>query len=99
MKSDTIAAIATAMSNAGISIIRISGEDAFEIIEKIYHSPNQKKRISKEKSHTIHYGYIYDEEEEIDEVLVLLMKGPHSYTGEDVVEIDCHGGITVTKKY
>lgn len=98
MKSDTIAAIATAMSNAGISIIRISGEEAFEIIEKIYHSPNPKKIISEEKSHTVHYGYIYDGEEEIDEVLVLLMRGPHSYTGEDVVEIDCHGGITVTKK-
>ena len=98
MKSDTIAAIATAMSNAGISIIRISGEEAFTIIEKIYHSPNPKKVISEEKSHTVHYGYIYDGEEEIDEVLVLLMRGPHSYTGEDVVEIDCHGGITVTKK-
>lgn len=98
MKSDTIAAIATAMSNAGISIIRISGEEAFAIIEKIYHSPNPKKIISEEKSHTVHYGYIYDGEEEIDEVLVLLMRGPHSYTGEDVVEIDCHGGITVTKK-
>ena len=98
MKSDTIAAIATATSNAGISIIRISGEEAFAIIEKIYHSPNPKKIISEEKSHTVHYGYIYDGEEEIDEVLVLLMRGPHSYTGEDVVEIDCHGGITVTKK-
>lgn len=98
MKSDTIAAIATAMSNAGISIIRISGEDAFKIIDQIYHSPNNKRTLSKEKSHTVHYGYIYDGEEEIDEVLVLLMRGPHSYTGEDVVEIDCHGGITVTKK-
>lgn len=98
MKSDTIAAIATAMSNAGISIIRISGEDAFKVIDQIYHLPNEKKTLSKEKSHTVHYGYIYDGEEEIDEVLVLLMRAPHSYTGEDVIEIDCHGGITVTKK-
>ncbi len=98
MVSDTIAAIATAMSNAGISVIRISGEGAFEVINRIYRSPNHKKVLSKEKSHTVHYGYIYDREEEIDEVLVLLMRGPHSYTGEDVVEIDCHGGITVTKK-
>ena len=96
-KTDTIAAISTAMTNSGIGIVRISGEEAFEIIDKIYKGKKEKV-LSKQKSHTIHYGYIVDGEETIDEVLVLLMRGPHSYTGEDTVEIDCHGGVFVTKK-
>lgn len=96
-KTDTIAAISTAMTNSGIGIVRISGDDAFEIIDKIYKGKKEKV-LSEQKSHTIHYGYIVDGEETIDEVLVLLMKGPHSYTGEDTVEIDCHGGVFVTKK-
>lgn len=96
-KSDTIAAIATAMSSSGIGIVRLSGEDAFEIIQKIYRSKSGKI-LAEQKSHTVHYGYIVDGEETIDEVLVLLMKGPHSYTGEDTVEIDCHGGVFVVKK-
>ena len=78
-KTDTIAAIATAMTASGISIVRISGEDAFSIIDKIYRG-KKYKILSEQKSHTIHYGYIVDGEETIDEVLVLLMKGPHSYT-------------------
>lgn len=98
MKTDTIAAIATAMSNAGISIIRMSGEDSIEIIEKIFRSKKKEKKLSEVKSHTAHYGYIMDEELILDEVIVLVMKGPNSYTKEDVVEIDCHGGVTVTKK-
>ena len=96
-KTDTIAAISTAMTNSGIGIVRISGEGAFDIIDKIYKG-KKKKVLSNQKSHTIHYGYIVDGEETIDEVLVLLMKGPHSYTGEDTVEIDCHGGVFVTRK-
>ena len=96
-KTDTIAAISTAMTNSGIGIVRISGEDAFKIIDKVYKGKS-KKVLSEQKSHTIHYGYIVDGEETIDEVLVLLMRGPHSYTGEDTVEIDCHGGVFVTKK-
>ena len=92
MNSDTIAAIATAMSPSGIGIIRISGEDTLDIIDRIYRSKDGKKKISKCKSHTIHYGYIYDEDEVVDEVMVLLMKAPNSYTREDTVEIDCHGG-------
>lgn len=96
-KSDTIAAISTAMTTSGIGIVRMSGEEAFSIIDRIYRGKKEKK-LSNEKSHTIHYGYIVDGEAEIDEVLVLLMRGPHSYTGEDTVEIDCHGGVYVTKK-
>lgn len=98
MKSHTIAAIATAVNNAGLNIIRISGENSLNIIDKIYKSKNGKKKISKVPSHTIHYGYIYDGNILIDEVMISVMKGPKSYTKEDVIEIYCHGGIVVTKK-
>ena len=97
MKKDTIAAIATAMTNSGIGIVRVSGTEAFDIVKKIYVGKNQKD-LSKVKSHTIHYGYIVDGEETIDEVLVMIMRGPHSFTGEDTVEIDCHGGVYVVKR-
>ena len=98
MKSDTIAAIATAMSPSGIGIIRLSGDESLEIIDKIYRSKSNKKKISQCDSHTIHYGYIYDGEEMIDEVMVLLMKAPNTYTKEDTIEIDCHGGVFVMKR-
>lgn len=98
MKNDTIAAIVTAVSNAGLSIIRISGENSLNIIDNIYRTKENNKKISEAASHTVHYGYIYDGDILIDEVMVLLMKGPKSYTKEDVIEIDCHGGIVVTKK-
>lgn len=98
MKTDTIAAVATGMSNGGISIVRISGEDAFDIIDRIYRSKSGKKILSEQQSHTVHYGYIYDGEKLIDEVLVVIMKAPNTYTREHVVEINCHGGITVTRK-
>ena len=98
MRTDTIAAIATAMSPSGIGIIRISGDETLEIIDKIYRSKGGKKKISQCQTHTIHYGYIYDGEELIDEVMVLLMKAPNTYTKEDTIEIDCHGGVFVMKK-
>lgn len=98
MKTDTIAAIATAMSNSGIGIIRISGPDAIEVADKIYRSKNNKKKLCDQKTHTIHYGYIYDGDELIDEVMVAIMKAPNSFTAEDTVEIDCHGGMLVMKK-
>ena len=98
MNSDTIAAIATAMSPSGIGIIRISGEDALPVIDRIYRSKYGHKKLSLCESHTIHYGYIYDDNEMVDEVMILLMKAPHSYTKEDTVEIDCHGGVYVMKK-
>ena len=91
MKKDTIAAIATAMSNSGIGIVRISGEESIDIVKKIYSGKELK-------DHAIHYGYIKDGEETIDEVLVMVMKGPHSFTGEDTVEINCHGGVYVVKR-
>lgn len=98
MNHDTIAAIATAMTSSGIGIIRISGEEAFSIISKIFRPKNKEKNIMEQPTYTIHYGFVYDKEEMLDEVLVLLMKGPHSYTAEDTVEIDCHGGVFVMRR-
>ena len=89
----TIAAISTAVSASGIGIVRISGEESMDVISRIYRSKGGKKDIRKAASHTIHYGYIYDGEELVDEVLVMVMKAPRTFTGEDTVEIDCHGGV------
>ena len=94
----TIAAISTAMSASGIGIVRISGDEAMDVISRIYRSKNGKKNIREVQSHTIHYGFIYDGEDIVDEVLVMIMRGPHTYTGEDTVEIDCHGGVYAMKK-
>ena len=94
----TIAAISTAMSASGIGIVRISGDEAMDVISRIYRSKNGKKNIRELQSHTIHYGFIYDGEDVVDEVLVMIMRGPHTYTGEDTVEIDCHGGVYAMKK-
>ena len=96
-ESSTIAAISTSMSEAGIGIVRMSGEDAFQIADMIYRGKNNK-RLSDQKSHTIHYGYIEENGETIDEVLVMLMRGPRTFTGEDTVEIDCHGGVYVLRR-
>ena len=99
MKTDTIAAIATGMSNSGIGIVRISGDEALQVISRIYRNKKgEPKDLGQVRSHTIHYGYIYDGEERLDEVLVMIMKGPNSYTAEDTVEIDCHGGVFIVKK-
>ena len=95
MKKDTIAAISTGMTNSGIGIVRICGDEAFAIADRIY---SGKNKISEAKSHTIHYGHIKDGVETIDEVLVMVMKGPGTFTGEDTVEINCHGGTFVVKR-
>ena len=97
MRTDTIAAIATAMAGSGIGIVRISGEDAVSITDKIFRMPGGGL-LSEKPSHTIHYGHICNGDEVVDEVMVLLMRGPRSYTREDTVEIDCHGGVYVTKR-
>lgn len=98
VRTDTIAAIATAMSDSGIGIIRISGDEAIEIADRIYRSKSGKKRLTEVESHTIHYGFIYNENELVDEVMVAVMKAPNTYTKEDTVEIDCHGGVLVMTK-
>lgn len=98
MSTETIAAIATGMTNAGIGIVRISGEESFPIIDQIYRSRNGRTKLSESPSHTVHYGYICDGEKVIDEVMVLILKAPNTYTMEDTVEIDCHGGALVLKR-
>ena len=96
--TDTIAAAATAMGSAGIGIIRISGTDAFAVLEKVFRPKNEKKVMSEQPGYTVHYGMAVDGEQVLDEVLVMLMRGPHSYTAEDTAEIDCHGGRLVMQK-
>lgn len=96
MKTDTIAAISTGMKNGGIGIIRVSGDEAVQIVDNIFKCKN--KCLKNQETHTIHYGYIYDENEVVDEVLVMLMRGPRTFTAEDTVEINCHGGVVVMNK-
>ena len=91
---DTIAAISTSLGVGAISIIRLSGKEAINIVNSIF---NQKD-LTKVKTHTINYGFIIDNEEEIDEVLVSVMRKPKTFTMEDIVEINCHGGIATTTK-
>ena len=94
-QKDTIAAIATAMTSAGIGIIRVSGPDAVDICDRVYRG---KQRLSEVESHTVHYGHIVWEDDVIDEVMVLVLRAPRTYTREDTLEIDCHGGILVMEK-
>lgn len=93
--NDTIAAISTGLTNSGISIIRVSGDNAVSIVDRLYKG---KRSLREVKSHTINYGNIVYNEDLIDEVLISVFHSPNSFTGEDVVEINCHGGIYVTKK-
>ncbi|GJM57033.1 hypothetical protein EROP_07260 [Erysipelotrichaceae bacterium OPF54] len=93
MFSDTIAAISTPLQEGAISIVRMSGEDALEIANKVF-----SKDLAKQKSHTISYGYIQENGQILDEVLVSVFRAPKTYTREDVVEINCHGGIYITRR-
>ena len=107
---DTIAAVATALSDSGIGIVRISGPEAIEIADKVFCTKSGKRKLMNVDSHTIHYGYIVDFKDEneilsegwqdciIDEVMVAVMRAPKSYTMEDTVEINCHGGVLVMQK-
>ena len=95
MERKTIAAISTGMTNAGIGIVRISGDRAFSAADRIFRG---KEKITECKSHTIHYGYIVDGDVTVDQVLVMVMKGPRTFTGEDTVEINCHGGTYVVTR-
>lgn len=94
LQNDTIAAIATSLSNGAISIIKVSGDEAISIVNSVF----KGKDLTKVKSHTIHYGHIVDKELVLDEVLVSVFKAPKTFTTDDVVEINCHGGIFVTNK-
>ena len=92
--NDTIAAISTTQGVGAISIIRVSGIDSIKIVNSIF----KGKDLTKVDTHTINYGYIVNKDEIIDEVLVSIMKAPKTFTKEDVVEINCHGGISTTNK-
>lgn len=94
-KTDTICAIASAMTNAGIGIIRVSGSDAIEKVDRIYKG---KQKLTEVESHTVQYGHIVYDDKVIDEVMVLVLKAPRTYTTEDTVEIDCHGGTLVMQE-
>ena len=96
--TDTIAAISSAAGNSGIGIIRVSGDEAIEVVDKIFRPANKNKKLANVESHTVHYGHIMDGDKTLDQVLVIVMKNPHSYTGEDTVEINCHGGMLILKK-
>ena len=96
MENNTIAAIATAQGSGGIGVIRISGENAIEIADKVFSSASGKK-LESISGYNACFGYIFDGEEKLDEGVALVFRAPHSYTGENVVEISCHGGIYITK--
>ncbi len=99
VEMDTIAAIATPSGNAGIGIIRISGKDSVACADQIIRSKSGRTlNLAEQKSHTVHYGFLFDGEECIDEVLVTILLAPRSYTAENTVEISCHGGMYVLKK-
>ena len=97
-QTDTIAAVSTALSESGIGIIRVSGPEAVKIVNKIFVNPKGKRILETVATHTINYGYVVEEDQKIDECLVSVMLAPRSFTGEDVVEINCHGGVFVVKK-
>ncbi|MCR5311779.1 MAG: tRNA uridine-5-carboxymethylaminomethyl(34) synthesis GTPase MnmE [Lachnospiraceae bacterium] len=98
MEYETIAAISTALSEGGIGIIRLSGEDSLKIVDRIYRSKNMESNLLSFKTHTIHYGFICDGEKILDEVMVSVMKAPNTFTRENVVEINCHGGVLVCRR-
>ncbi len=98
MEFDTIAAISTPMGEGAIAIVRLSGDEAITIADKIFKSPNGK-RLTEVATHTIHYGHLIDPktDEIVEEVMLSLMRGPKTFTREDVIEINCHGGISIRK--
>ena len=94
---DTIAAISTSAAPSGIGIVRISGKDAFAVADRLYRGVKNKK-LADQKGNTVHYGWIVHEGKKLDEVLCIVLRAPHSYTGDDTVEIDCHGGVIAVRR-
>ena len=94
-KNDTICAVATGMGQSAIGIIRISGPEAIEVSDRLFRG---RRRLSELPSFTAAFGHIYDGDKKMDEVIALVMKGPHTYTTEDTVELDCHGGPLVMRR-
>lgn len=98
ISNETIAAIATGLTDSGIGIIRISGENSVKVGNNLFRSPSGKKILEQAKTHTLYYGYIIEDDIVIDEVMAVVLKAPRSFTGEDTVEIQCHGGTFVMQK-
>ena len=98
MYNDTIVALATPSGSGAIAVIRLSGENAITIADNHFKSVKGHKTLSNQKTHTIHLGHIIDDNRTIDEVLVSVFKNPNSYTGEDVVEISCHGSSYIQQE-
>lgn len=98
LSSETICAISTARGMGAIAVLRLSGSEAIELADRIFCSPHATKRLADQKGHTLHFGSIVDESREVDEVVVSLFRSPHSFTGEDVVEISCHGSVVVQQQ-
>ena len=96
--NDTIIALATPSGMGAVALIRISGKDAIGIVDKFFRSKTKAKSLLKQKSHTIHLGHIIDQNRIIDEVLISVFKDPHSYTGENVIEISCHGSVYIQQE-
>ena len=94
----TICAISTPPGIGGIAVIRISGKEAISIADKVYHSPQNGKKLTDQKANTLHFGVIHAEKDLIDEVVIGLFKAPHSFTGEDIVEISCHGSVYIQQQ-
>ncbi|MBQ8027534.1 MAG: tRNA uridine-5-carboxymethylaminomethyl(34) synthesis GTPase MnmE, partial [Clostridia bacterium] len=95
--SSTVAAISTPVAAGGIGVIRISGENAIDIASKIF-IPSGKKNVKEMKGYTAAHGAVYDDKTPVDEAVLLVFRAPHSYTGEDVAEISCHGGVYVVSR-
>ena len=98
MSTDTIAAISTAVSEAGIAIVRVSGPEAIAAVKGIFRPANRRTDLTSVPSHTIHFGWITEQGEILDEVLVSIMRAPRSYTAEDTAEINCHGGVFAVRR-
>ena len=98
INQDTIIALATPSGMGAIAVIRLSGENAISIVDRFFKSEIAKKSLLKQKTHTIHLGHVLNNDRIIDEVLVSIFKNPNSYTGENVVEISCHGSLYVQQE-
>ena len=98
MEHSTIAAIATAPGAGGIAVVRLSGPESYAVAAKVFHPANPAKRVEEAKGYTALFGHFMEGEEAFDEGVALFFRAPHSYTGEDVVELSCHGGSAVARR-
>ena len=98
LRNDTICALATPAGMGAIAVIRLSGEDALTVVDAVFKSPNEKKKLANQKGYTVHFGQIVKGDEVLDEVLATVFKAPHSFTGENSVEISCHGSPLIQNK-